>query len=485
VLCDQCAKWRVIPSNVVSSLPKKWYCKDNLYDPKRASCDALEQTDKQVAKERKKMKKRKQRLLMEAAAAEAGESKHLGTLDGTQIEKVDRSRSPRPTDVQEEGAKPNRESPVPLCQAVECVDDAQPRLEKKASSVIRKKGRPSETKQEGESPPTEPVPEIVVRRGRGRPRRNGGINKETSSARTDDADNLEWVQCELCDKWRKLPPHISADMLPDIWYCTMNTWSGNATCEAPEDKADGLQDVGVFGGSGSITGKLSYRNLIFGNTGRKPNRPVSERTRAAESIFGVVSEDDDSTPIVKYANSSAFVSRSKHAEEEPPLSVFELMNYSNLWAELRANGGMGGNGVIVKPNMSAFTFDTLPIEVKQPVKDLILEVLGERTLTGEDVMLGSQNGNWENLSVACLNARPYCTINVVVTALCELVREGILECLREANATWTVADWTPRYRRPSHALLPQTPEEVQSASSLMRMGSRCMKIAKPWKRMHT
>jgi hypothetical protein len=107
-------------------------------------------------------------------------------------------------------------------------------------------------------------------RGRGRPRRNVQ-GKETSKpsttqvapAQADEAENLEWVQCEKCLKWRKLPAHISADELPDAWYCFMNYWApASASCDAPEDKADGLQDIGFHAGAG--VGKLSYRNLIFG-----------------------------------------------------------------------------------------------------------------------------------------------------------------------------------------------------------------------------
>ena len=73
VRCDACEKWRIIPSKVVSSLPHQWFCKDNIYDPKRASCDAPEQTAKQAAKEKKKMKKRQRRLEAAQAAAAIAE----------------------------------------------------------------------------------------------------------------------------------------------------------------------------------------------------------------------------------------------------------------------------------------------------------------------------------------------------------------------------------------------------------------------------
>jgi hypothetical protein len=28
----------------------------------------------------------------------------------------------------------------------------------------------------------------------------------------------EWLQCDKCEKWRRVSPRISADDLPDVWY---------------------------------------------------------------------------------------------------------------------------------------------------------------------------------------------------------------------------------------------------------------------------
>lgn len=93
----------------------------------------------------------------------------------------------------------------------------------------------------------------------------------------------EWVQCEKCEKWRRLPPRIKAEDLPDVWFCSMNTWEINlATCTAIEDKLEPTtketfnvqSQIPLSSGS---SGKLSYRNLIFGNGRRQKN--ISERMR--------------------------------------------------------------------------------------------------------------------------------------------------------------------------------------------------------------
>jgi hypothetical protein len=54
--------------------------------------------------------------------------------------------------------------------------------------------------------------------------------------------SVEWVQCERCDKWRKLPP---GEPLPDndIWHCELNTWNiGRSACDAPQEDDDEAQE---------------------------------------------------------------------------------------------------------------------------------------------------------------------------------------------------------------------------------------------------
>lgn len=483
VQCDRCGKWRVIPSSVVASLPKQWFCEYNTYDPKRASCDAPEQTAKQAAKERKR-KKRQERMLLEQGTAEVGMV--AKSIEPTK-EKSERARSPRPP-VDPVGVvvnKGRRASPESMGDACGGGDT---RPEKKLPVAPTKKQRSEAVVVAAAAAqctnPESGTPAAEVRRGRGRPPRNRGQKESNvTSIPSDEADNVEWVQCEKCNKWRKLPPHISADELPEVWFCSMNTWNATLTCEDPEDKADGLQDLAIFGGNGSSS-KLSYRNLIFGNTGRKANRPVSERTRAAESLFGTITDDEDSPPAVMYSNCCAFVSRSKNhnAEEEKGPTFFETMSQSNLWSELWASqplvGASGGNGALAGTTLlSAYTYETLPPTMQQPLKDLLLDVLGLNTYTGEEILTEITNGNRDYLSEDCVKARAYCTINVIVTALADLVREGLVEVVRPKDAEWTVTNWTPRYR------IARNPCKSVKQAALEREKSRCMKIAKPWKRL--
>jgi hypothetical protein len=48
-----------------------------------------------------------------------------------------------------------------------------------------------------------------------------------------------WIQCEECKKWRRVPWHVDAESLSDIWTCTMNTWDPEgASCEISQDSFD-------------------------------------------------------------------------------------------------------------------------------------------------------------------------------------------------------------------------------------------------------
>ena len=492
VQCDKCKKWRIIPTIVVASLPTQWFCQNNEWDPKRASCDAPEQTAKQAAKERKRRKKLQRRLRLEAAAAENAEMNEITKekVADTKPRKEERSKSPVPPRGvgPEVSSKPRKPSPS-------CMEPAEPTPVTAApppKKILGKKARAAETSDTTVA--AAPGESECKPRGRGRPRRNnaqgttGSKPASTPAVRgnTDEADNLEWVQCEKCLKWRKLPAHISADELPDTWYCSMNYWSpASASCDAPEDKADGLQDIGFHAGNGA--GKLSYRSLIFGQTGRKAHRPVSERARAAESLFVTPNDDEDAPPTVMYANSTNFVPRGRPSvasDENRSMSVLELMSHSNLWAELRRAAqpysNHTSNGVpLFRPNPAHFTYDILPINVKGSFRELLLHSLGDDCLTGDQLLLTMLNNATREEPEGWAAARSYASINVVVTAVYELVKEGLVDCIQKMGSDSTIDPCNLRYRR-SRRL--RVADNIQPESLEAREKSRCMKISKPWKR---
>lgn len=64
-----------------------------------------------------------------------------------------------------------------------------------------------------------------------------------------------WVQCENpeCNKWRKIPWYVDADLLPEKFFCKDNKWNPAArTCDAPEDDWDDAD--AIVGADGKIEG---------------------------------------------------------------------------------------------------------------------------------------------------------------------------------------------------------------------------------------
>lgn len=72
---------------------------------------------------------------------------------------------------------------------------------------------------------------------------NGSTKKTKGKKEKESAE--EWVQCDLCARWRLLPPPsdpLYPTELPDKWICTMNTWNPTqAMCSVPEDATGGSE----------------------------------------------------------------------------------------------------------------------------------------------------------------------------------------------------------------------------------------------------
>jgi hypothetical protein len=90
-----------------------------------------------------------------------------------------------------------------------------------------------------------------------------------------------------------------------------------------------MLDTGIFGVSDFSISTLSYRNLMFGNIGRKQNRRITEQIRIAKSIFATQTENDV-LPSAKYNQSSAFVYKTKQAQ----IDESERSSLSSSWRTL-------------------------------------------------------------------------------------------------------------------------------------------------------
>ena len=330
-------------------------------------------------------------------------------------------------------------------------------------------------------------------RKRGRPARGNQISSESKDDSKDE-DNVEWVQCDKCEKWRKLPPDISADELPDIWNCSLNTWKpASASCDADEDKADAQHhEVGASEWQlrQSHAGKYSYRQMIFGSGARKHNRPVSERSRAAESLFTQPGPDEENPhPTTQYSKSSAFLPRMSNfqkanaVEEKAALGIFDVLQYSNLWEELRrmeqhpekvlSSSSPTISGQSTNSNQKLKTYDSLSNDIKHAMQDVVLQTLDLSAMTGEEVIAKALWYPWGTSMKSVPSIQGYCNTDIIINTLLDLVRDGIVEMATIRDPLTPMSQWIPKYRRV------RTNRAIEAVEAIK--ASRCMKISKPWK----
>ncbi|XP_063744000.1 MORC family CW-type zinc finger protein 3a isoform X2 [Eleginops maclovinus] len=74
--------------------------------------------------------------------------------------------------------------------------------------------------------------EVNYRRKQENP--NSTIPMEDTTKRPDQ----NWVQCDECLHWRKLPDGIDCDNLPEKWYCRLNPDPQFRTCQAEQEPVD-------------------------------------------------------------------------------------------------------------------------------------------------------------------------------------------------------------------------------------------------------
>jgi hypothetical protein len=78
----------------------------------------------------------------------------------------------------------------------------------------------------------------------------------------DEADACSWVQCEACDKWRKLASGV--DTWQGAFTCEMNDWNlASASCGVGEDKESNKSNRSrILGAFRSAAAGQTYRELI-------------------------------------------------------------------------------------------------------------------------------------------------------------------------------------------------------------------------------
>mgnify|MGYP005843260145 CR=1 FL=1 len=217
IQCDSCKKWRIIPNHIkISSLPEKWYCHLNVYDPKRNTCEAPEESTAPIPSRKRKRGRKRIRQRAEEAAHAAEPT--LSRKDSSQSDSgKERSRARNP--VPKEEVKPKEaelvktnSTPKPARSSPSSMSPGEKNLPETGSEFLAKPEKKiSGGRKRLPDAPLESIPEAPIaeqqkaKRGRGRRKeyreeQNQGTGGSVASSgkQDNDLDNVEWVQCE---KW--------------------------------------------------------------------------------------------------------------------------------------------------------------------------------------------------------------------------------------------------------------------------------------------
>jgi hypothetical protein len=241
VQCDTCGKWRsVSPSIGSNSLPDQWVCADNTWDTKFNHCEAPEQTEEEA------------KAMYDIPSAMGPPSldpprvKRESSDAGGSVETPSRgdhepiNRGGRGGGRGRGGAR-GRRGMSANSNANNASDDSGDDDEAPTSHRASRRNvnyAQADDPDYGRSTQKRRSSGVGAAAGRGAGRSARDLNASFATAAAEEVAiaAVDWVQCTKCAKWRKVPPHIDVNSLPDVWLCNMNNWNpAVAKCSAPEE----------------------------------------------------------------------------------------------------------------------------------------------------------------------------------------------------------------------------------------------------------
>ena len=216
VMCDLCKKWRSIASHINErDLPDEWFCHMNTWSEKYSTCDSPEEPYQKEPTKGVGRGASRRRVATEDAVETTRETRvvHRGGREG--------ERGGR-------GGRGNRGR------------WGHRRIQKSGSEADdnRKSRRNESGSDDGDAEPT--ALNAGIASARKKPV-NKPIHHSQALGTISDAviSPENWVLCNKCDKWRKVPKTIAVESLPETWYCSLNTWNpAVARCSIPQEKDD-------------------------------------------------------------------------------------------------------------------------------------------------------------------------------------------------------------------------------------------------------
>lgn len=271
VCCDGCGKWRKLPLHVnLDELPEQWFCSMNIWDTVQNHCDYPEPDNetKTVAVSKKSNRDRSDSQHREADDDDDDDASdndsHVSDNTSSKSYSVKRNLT---TETNEETAAAssyhldgerggrshkrtgggNRWSNQKVKKAItihrsekhgnngnltvaEDVNDFDNEAETAAAAAVEeyeRTGQPSSLSNKRR---------VGNASGARSGQQSSQRNQQQGGFASAVAATVNWVQCNKCKKWRKVPPSINMNDLSDVWFCIQNTWApAYAKCNAREE----------------------------------------------------------------------------------------------------------------------------------------------------------------------------------------------------------------------------------------------------------
>uniref|UniRef100_A0A7N5ZR87 CW-type domain-containing protein n=1 Tax=Anabas testudineus TaxID=64144 RepID=A0A7N5ZR87_ANATE len=110
-------------------------------------------------------------------------------------------------------------------------------------------------------------------------------NKDNPACTTPVEDTMKrpdqnWVQCDECLQWRKLPDGINHEKLPDKWFCHMNPDPQFRSCSVEQEPEDSDNDQPTY----RKTYKLQAKRTQLASPETTPKRPRVQRRTSDTNV---------------------------------------------------------------------------------------------------------------------------------------------------------------------------------------------------------
>lgn len=289
----------------------------------------------------------------------------------------------------------------------------------------------------------------------------------------------QWVQCDSCHSWRKVPPSINTDSLPERWYCEMNTWDRKrATCSAAEETsggavvesgaaakpsggisaaAPGSNDSGAKGGEGGrgqwLTLRAShYKSGAHRRSGDKPKAGLGTIMARIFNASSVYQSTVHSGVRKRQKEVGKLAERILPAQPELEWKIDLAAAAASAAAKSRGGGSSGGGDAFI---MSCDALEKARDEesAKERLRQTIVRMLSRQSMTHQQ------------LQASCYRAPQHDTS----LRLEELLQQGRVEVV---TSSMEDGIGLPFYRAAKHSS-----ENVGSVYTAVPL-----KAMKPWKK---